>query len=132
MIKNITSYLNEKEEKAMTILWESDSCLPASQIASKINEDWAYKSIQNVIKNLDKKNFIEIGKIDKSGKSYARYFKPKISKSEYALIMFKKFYDGSKNVSDTLCELINLLESQKDNINLKRDFRLLTEKYAKK
>ena len=59
-MNKITFNFNEKEEQVMKILWESDAPMSASEIASRIDSEWASKSIQNIIRKLEGKKAIEI------------------------------------------------------------------------
>jgi len=113
--RNISFYLSEKEEEVMKILWNSDKPLSAKEIASKINCDWADKSIQGIIRKLEEKKAIEVADIVKVYKSNARLFKPTISSDEYAVMQFDKYYNNDKKIPFILSALV---ENKNDDANL--------------
>ncbi len=127
MDKNIKSfYLNQKEEHAMKVLWEADEPLSATEIANRIDSDWAKKSIQNIIRKLESKKAIEVAEITKIGKTYGRLFKPTISADEYAVMQFNNFYKGDEEVPFILSALTG---SKKKNPDLAKELKELIEKH---
>ncbi len=119
-------YLNEKEGKAMKVLWSADKPLSASEIAQIIDEEWAKKSIQNIIRTLEAKKAIEVAKITKIGKTYGRLFRPTVSSEEYAVGQFKKFYNKENDVPCILSALVGNIK--KDN-ELSDKLKELLENY---
>ncbi len=117
--KSNSFYLNEKEGKAMKALWTAGRPLSASEIAQIINEDWAKKSIQNIIRTLEAKKAIEVAKITKIGKTYGRLFRPTVSGEDYAVEQFKKFYNKENDVPWILTALVG---------NVKKDDNELSDK----
>lgn len=90
-------FLLPKEEATMKVLWSSDKAMSAAEIAENIpNRTWPASSIQNILRNLEKKNAIKVDSITKIGKSYGRLFKPTISVNEYAVMQFNRYYQGNK------------------------------------
>lgn len=90
-------FLLPKEEAAMKVLWSSDKAMSAAEIAENIpDRTWPASSIQNILRNLEKKNAIKVDSITKIGKSYGRLFKPTISVNEYAVMQFNRYYQGNK------------------------------------
>lgn len=127
MDKNIKSfYLNQKEEQVMKVLWESDTPLSATEIANRIDSDWAKKSIQNIIRKLESKKAIEVAEITKIGKTYGRLFRPTISSDEYAVMQFNNFYKGDNEVSFILSALTG---NKKKSSALAKELKELMEKY---
>jgi len=104
--KEVSHYMNEKEEQVMRILWGTDESLSAAEIARRINTEWAIKSIQNIIRKLQSKGLIEISEITKIGKTYGRLFRPTVSSDEYALIQFNRFYNKKSKIPFILSALI--------------------------
>lgn len=124
---NIKSfYLNQKEEQVMKVLWESDTPLSATEIANRIDSDWAKKSIQNIIRKLESKKAIEVAEITKIGKTYGRLFRPTISSDEYAVMQFNNFYKGDNEVSFILSALTG---NKKKSSALAKELKELMEKY---
>ncbi len=111
---NISFYLNEKEGQAMRALWLAEKPLSAMDIANAINEEWAFKSIQNIIRTLEAKKAIKIAQITKIGKTYGRLFLPTVSTEDYALMQFKKFYTKKNDVPAVLTALIGNMKKDND------------------
>ena len=127
MDKNIKSfYLNQKEEQVMKVLWGSDTPLSATEIANRIDSDWAKKSIQNIIRKLESKKAIEVAEITKIGKTYGRLFRPTISSDEYAVMQFNNFYKGDNEVPFIL---FSLTGNKKKSSALAKELKELMEKY---
>ncbi len=124
-MNKITFNFNEKEEQVMKILWESDAPMSASEIASRIDSEWASKSIQNIIRKLEGKKAIEIAEIAKIGKTYGRLFKPSITVDEYVIGQLNKLY-ADKEIPVVVSKLI---ESKSKNSELSKDLKSLMEKY---
>lgn len=124
-MNKITFNFNEKEEQVMKILWESDAPMSASEIASRIDSEWASKSIQNIIRKLEGKKAIEIAEIAKIGKTYGRLFKPSITVDEYVISQLNKLY-ADKEIPVVVSKLI---ESKSKNSELSKDLKSLMEKY---
>lgn len=120
------SSLSEKEEVAMKVLWSSKKPLSASEIGAEIGTDWAKKSIQNIIRKLEEKEFIRVAEITKIGKTYGRLFSPCISAEDYALMQFNRFYQKDKTVPFILSALIGNRESKKD---LSKKLKAIIEEY---
>ncbi len=110
---DVNFYLNEKEGKAMIALWASDRPLSAAEIAKAIDEEWASKSIQNIIRTLEAKNAIEVTGVTKKGKTYGRLFRPTVSSEEYALCQFNKFYNKNKDISHILSAFVSVSDDVK-------------------
>lgn len=124
---NINSfYLNQKEEQVMKVLWESDTPLSATEIANRIDSDWAKKSIQNIIRKLESKKAIEVAEITKIGKTYGRLFRPTISSDDYAVMQFNNFYKGDSEVPFILSALTG---NKKKSSALAKELKELMEKY---
>lgn len=115
-------YLNEKEGKAMKALWSAGKPLSATEIARYIDEEWAGKSIQNIIRTLEAKNAIEVAKITKIGKTYGRLFRPAISGEEYAVNQFKRFYTQDNVIPDILETLVDRVKNNPESIDRLREF----------
>lgn len=113
-MQNTNPYLTEKEIQAMQALWESDVPLSATDIANKINSDWAKKSIQNITRKLEKKGLIEVAEITKLGKTYGRLFKPTITSEEYAINQFNIFYKKDSEIPALISALVGNKSTNKE------------------
>lgn len=110
--KNIVSfYLNEKEGQAMKALWEAEKPLSATDIANAIGDEWAFKSIQNIIRTLEAKKAIKIAHVTKIGKTYGRLFLPTVSSDDYAVAQFNKFYVKNNEVPSVLAALVESVKN---------------------
>ena len=96
---------SSKELKVMQVLWESEKPLCASEIAEKINEEWALKAIQNTIKTLTEKEAIEIDHLAKINKTYGRYFRATFTADDYAYSIFESLY-GKSNLTTAVSMLL--------------------------
>ena len=77
--------LTKKELEMMTVLWESESALTASEILkASTDRTWKDKSLHILINSLLKKNLIVVDGFKKMEKVYARSFKPAISQTDYS------------------------------------------------
>ncbi len=123
----VSFYLNEKEGQAMKALWEAEKPLSASDIANAIDEEWAYKSIQNIIRTLEAKKAIKIAHITKIGKTYGRLFSPTVSSEDYALAQFNKFYTKKNNVPCVVAALIG--SNKKEDLSFSEKLEELLAEY---
>lgn len=80
----MTMTLSKREKDIMTILWESEIPLKASDF-SKINSSLNINTIQSVLTKLLKKDLVKVDKIDYSGTVLARCYIPAVTPEEFAL-----------------------------------------------
>ncbi len=115
--KGNSFYLNEKEGKIMKALWSSYEPLSASDIARRIDEDWAESTIYRFIKSLIAKKAVNIADYTQMGKVYGRLFSPAVSSEEYSVGQFSLYYVKEN-------ELPHILYSLVDNVS-KGKFQLI-------
>jgi predicted transcriptional regulator len=82
-MKNRLPKISEREKDVMIVLWHASEALTASAIAEKGNE-LSINTVQPALKNLLKKEYIEVAQIVYSGTVLTRSYKPLISAEQYA------------------------------------------------
>lgn len=91
-------FLTNKEEEIMNVLWGSDKPLSASEIAGAISEEtgrtYPPASMQNALKGLVKKQALAEAGEKRIGKVYGRVYSPTLSKNQYAVMQFKRYYNN--------------------------------------
>ena len=76
--------LTRKELEMMTVLWQSETALTASEILkASTNRTWKDKSLHILINSLLQKNLIVVDGFKRMEKVYARSFIPAISQTDY-------------------------------------------------
>ena len=91
--------------------------LSASDIARRIDEDWAESTIYRFIKSLIAKKAVNIADYTQMGKVYGRLFSPAVSSEEYSVGQFSLYYVKEN-------ELPHILYSLVDNVS-KGKFQLI-------
>lgn len=91
--KTMSYHLTPSERAIMDILWHEKSSMSQSAIIDKAKESctmaWKERSIFSMINSLLEKGIIEEDSFIRSGKTYARTFKPTTSRAEfYAHLVF--------------------------------------------
>jgi len=107
--------LSKSEKQIMNSFWNSTSPLTANDLLSVcIGRTWKTRSVFPLVKKLLEKGFLsEVGFV-RCGKTYARTFRPAISRVEYwAEIIKQEDMDG-----DQLSELTDLLAQHKRSLDL--------------
>lgn len=82
-MKNRLPKISEREKDVMIVLWHASEALTASAISEKGNR-LSINTVQPVLKNLMKKEYIEVAQIVYSGTVLTRSYKPLISAEQYA------------------------------------------------
>lgn len=82
-MKNKLPKISEREKDVMIVLWHDSEALTASAISEKGN-GLSINTVQPVLKNLMKKEYIEVAQIVYSGTVLTRSYKPLISAEQYA------------------------------------------------
>lgn len=76
--------LTKKELEMMTVLWQSETALTASEILkASTNRTWKDKSLHILINSLLQKNLIVVDGFKRMEKVYARSFKPTLNQCDY-------------------------------------------------
>ena len=107
--------LSKSEKQIMNSFWNSTSPLTAHDLLSAcVGRTWKTRSVFPLVKKLLEKGFLsEVGFV-RCGKTYARTFRPAISRVEYwTEIIKQEDMDG-----DQLSELTDLLAQHKRSLDL--------------
>lgn len=128
--------LTKREMDVMTILWESNTPLVASEI-TKMDASLNINTVQAVIRKLLDKKYIEVADIVYSGTVLTRSYKPTLSKKEMTVQRFiGQFQENDKvsipnlvttllkhekNEQEVIEELEAMLEERKKMLNQKEE-----------
>ncbi|OCN04290.1 hypothetical protein A4S06_11600 [Erysipelotrichaceae bacterium MTC7] len=89
--------LTGRELDIMKVLWSEDDSLTATEILSRIDDEKiSIFTVQNTLKTLLNKEYIEISSITIVNKTNARKYSPLVSADEYAVDQFKSLFPKSK------------------------------------
>ena len=78
--------LTKSEKQIMDLLWSVDDPLSCTEIVEMSGEKtWKDSYVHSLIKSLMKKEMVEIAAFELISRSYARKFKPKLTKEQYFL-----------------------------------------------
>ena len=106
--------LTQSEKQIMDLLWGVDRPLSCTEIV-ELSDDktWKDSYVHSLIKSLTKKDMVEIAAFELISRSYARKFKPKVTKEVYCLReylkespdnnivkLFTAYADGSDDVAE--------------------------------
>ena len=106
--------LTKSEKQIMDLLWSIDDPLSCTEIVEMSGEKtWKDSYVHSLIKSLMKKDMVEIAAFELISRSYARKFKPKLTKEQYFLReylteseensfpkMFTAYADGTDNAEE--------------------------------
>ena len=95
--------ITSRELEVLRVFWESDVSLSATDIP-KLNPKLKINTVQGAIKNLLKKNFIEVDNIIYHNTVLTRTFKAVLTEEEY---MMDHFGSGSLDTNTFVAALIN-------------------------
>jgi len=128
--------LTKREMDVMTILWESNTPLVASEI-TKMDDSLNINTVQAVIRKLLDKKCIEVADIVYSGTVLTRSYRPTLSKKEMTVQRFiGQFQENDKvsipnlvttllkhekNEQEVIEELEAMLEERKKMLNQKEE-----------
>lgn len=128
--------LTKREMDVMTILWESNTPLVASEI-TKMDDSLNINTVQAVIRKLLDKKYIEVADIVYSGTVLTRSYRPTLSKKEMTVQRFiRQFQENDKvsipnlvttllkhekNEQEVIEELEAMLEERKKMLNQKEE-----------
>ena len=93
--------LTKKERTIMDILWNSESALSASDIKDT-SDELNINTVQQVLRNLLKYEFIKVDDVVFNKKSLTRTYKPIISQAQYISAFVSKM-----NRFELLCGLVD-------------------------
>lgn len=95
--------ITSRELEVLRVFWNSDESLTAIDIP-KINPKLKINTVQGVIKNLLKKNYIEVDNIIYHNTVLTRTFKPILTQEEY---MMDYFESGSLDTNTFVAALLS-------------------------
>ncbi len=127
--KNIT-ILTARELDVLEVLWTSEKSLLASDII-KLKPSLSISSVQLSLRNLLKKDIIEIAEIVYSGTVLSRSYRPLLSKQELMnLNIISQFKNIDKNMTTTSIVATLLQHEKNEEKVLKELEELLQERRA--
>ena len=113
--------LTKKEILIMSILWDSESPLSASEIKELSNEDLSIYTVQQVLQRLLKKDFIKVAQIIQKNKTFMRIYSPVLTQTDYikSFINKKTSYELASSFIETSND-IQELDSLEQLIKIKK------------
>lgn len=129
MSDKILEKLNPREEDVMSVLWKENASLTASGIAN-IDPTLSINTIQNVLKKLVNKGYIEVADIVYSGTVLTRSYRNLISAEEYVGSQIRSIKKSIVNFS-TLQFVDAILDEEEEDF-LKEVDQLIQKKREKK
>lgn len=121
--------LTKREMDVMTVLWESDTPLVASEI-TKIEESLNINTVQAVIRKLLDKKYIEVADIVYSGTVLTRSYRPTLSKKDLTVQRFIGQFQENDKVS--IPNLVTtLLKHEKNEQEVIEELEILLEERKK-
>ena len=123
--------LTGRELDVMRVLWSTDEPLIATDIHEEIEDDkLSVFTVQNSLKSLMEKGYIEIASFTIVNKSNTRKYSATISADEYAVFQYKShFPKQGKDItlSDLMLSLLKVEKNQVNEIEL-REIKKMIEK----
>ena len=118
--------LTKSEKQIMNLLWSVDKPLSCTEIIELSGDKtWKDSYVHSLIKSLMKKDIVEIAAFELISRSYARKFKPKLSKESYFLReylaenpgnsflkLFKAYAESSDDI-DEMAQIENVIKKWK-------------------
>ena len=121
--------LTKREMDVMTILWESNTPLVASEI-TKMDDSLNINTVQAVIRKLLDKKYIEVADIVYSGTVLTRSYKPTLSKKEMTVQRFIGQFQENDKVS--IPNLVTtLLKHEKNEREVIEELEVMLEERKK-
>lgn len=110
--------LTNRELEIMSILWNSEVPLMASEIV-KLGNELTINTVQAVLKKLLARNYIEIADIGYSGTVLSRSYKPTLTADEYEMNKMLDSYRRMTDKSNGMSRFVaTLLEEEKNTSQL--------------
>jgi predicted transcriptional regulator len=128
-----TNYeITKREKDILTILWKSDEPMTASEIARADGQELSISTTQTVLRNLSKKNLVQVEGIVYSGKVLSRCYTPKMSVSDFEMNRaISSFQSTERSISATNF-VASLLEAEKDSEKALKELEMLDSLLQKK
>ncbi len=121
--------LTKREMDVMTILWESNTPLVASEI-TKMDDSLNINTVQAVIRKLLDKKYIEVADIVYSGTVLTRSYRPTLSKKEMTVQRFIRQFQENDKVS--IPNLVTtLLKHEKNEREVIEELEVMLEERKK-
>ena len=123
-LKKSSSTLTKREMEIMTILWESEEPIVASEIARR-GDNLTVNTVQSLLKKLMKLGYIKVADIVYSGTVLSRCYTPVISADDYEMNnmmnAYNKISDKPKGMSALFWTMTRILSSfYQKSMNCKR------------
>ncbi|WP_052045492.1 BlaI/MecI/CopY family transcriptional regulator [Peptostreptococcus sp. MV1] len=99
-MRGLLTKLSDREEDIMSILWNTDKSLTATEIFH-CNEEISKNTIQVVLRNLLKKEYIKVSDVVYSGTTLSRSYTYVITAEEYAADQLQALKNTTFNFSHT-------------------------------
>ncbi|MGL5258550.1 MAG: BlaI/MecI/CopY family transcriptional regulator [Lachnospiraceae bacterium] len=124
--------LTKREFDIMTILWEADKPLIASEIVT-ISNEITINTVQAVLKKLLQYKYIKIDEIVYSGKVLTRSYIPLLTPEEYQLNYISSLFKNLSDVPNAAANFVStLLDSEMDAQQLLSEIEQLEQVIMKK
>jgi predicted transcriptional regulator len=118
--------LTKRDLDIMTILWNSDVSMTASEIVAS-DPGLNINTVQAVLRKLLKSNYIEVADIVYSGTVLSRSYRPTVSQNDFALSTITTEYQKLGNQMTKASLLASLLDAEPDKEKRKQDIAQLKE-----
>lgn len=112
--KKSPSTLTKREMEIMSILWESDKPLVASEIAKK-GENLTINTVQALLKKLMNQKYIKVADIVYSGTVLSRCYTPVISSDEYEMNNMMTAYGKLSNKAKGMSSFVTAFLAEDEN-----------------
>ena len=99
-MRGLLTKLSDREEDVMSILWNTDKSLTATEIFH-CNEEISKNTIQVVLRNLLKKEYIKVSDVVYSGTTLSRSYTYLITAEEYAADQLQALKNSTFSFSHT-------------------------------
>ncbi len=109
IMKNKLQKITEREKDIMSVLWRTGETLTASAIAGN-GDRLSINTVQVAVRNLLKKEYIEVADIVYSGTVLTRSYKPIVSAEQYAAYQLESMRETTLNFST-----LNFIDQLKDD-----------------
>ena len=108
--------MDKREEKLMSILWESKTPLTVTDIEflsddAHLSKATVFKAVQSLLE----KGYIKVGGVEKSTKTYARKIEPAITKEEYAAILLSERGIGRGSIGDLVLAMLGCKDEKNEH-----------------
>ena len=115
--------LTNSEKEVMDVLWKSDQPLTAREIVVNcVKKTWKSSYIHIMINSLLEKEMIQVMGQKRSGKNFARAYKPTMTEDEwYATQLINQLKDRKNFISMVLKELLEQIEDLEIIVELEKE-----------